>query len=113
MVGGDFPKSSGVAGQAAEQHPGAADHGGRSVGAADRGLRTEVGRRARRLWPRLGGVDLTGNLSARSAERNVRDPGGVPGIQLLADTEDATTGETVANWPLSPHNHHLPHSVVS
>lgn len=45
--------------------------------------------------PRLGGVDLTGNLSARSAERDVRGPGGAPGIQLLlADTKDATTGET-------------------
>ena len=52
------------------------------------------------MWPRLGGVDLTGNLSARPAERDVRGPGGVPGIQLLlADTEDATTGETVTNWP--------------
>ena len=60
----------------------------------------EVGRRARRSWPRLGGVDVTGNLSARPAERDVRGPGGVPGIQLLlADTEDATTGETVTNWP--------------
>ena len=100
MLGGDFPKSSGVAGQAAEQHPGAADHGGRSVGAADPGLRIRSGTPARRLWPRLRGVDLTGNLSARPAERDVRGPGGVPGIQLLlANTEDATTGETVTNWP--------------
>jgi hypothetical protein len=43
MLGGNFPKSSGVAGQAAEQHPAAADHGGRSVGAADAGLRTRSG----------------------------------------------------------------------
>ncbi len=38
----------------------------------------EVGRRARRSWPRLGGVDVTGNLSARPAERDVRGPGGAP-----------------------------------
>jgi len=42
MLGGDLPKSSGVAGQAAEQHPGAADHGGRNVGAADPGPRTRT-----------------------------------------------------------------------
>jgi hypothetical protein len=43
MLGGNFPKSSGVAGQAAEQHPAAADHCGRSVGAADAGLRARSG----------------------------------------------------------------------
>jgi hypothetical protein len=40
----DFPERSGVAGQATEQqHPGAADHGGHSVGAADPGLRARSG----------------------------------------------------------------------
>ena len=42
-LAGDFPKRSGVAGQAAEQHPGAADHDGHSVGAADPGLRARSG----------------------------------------------------------------------
>jgi hypothetical protein len=54
MAGGDFPKSSGIAGQAAEPHPGAADHDGRSVGAAHH-FGPEVVRWARRSWPRLGG----------------------------------------------------------
>jgi hypothetical protein len=33
MPGGGFPEKSGVAGKAAEQHPGAADPGGHNVGA--------------------------------------------------------------------------------
>jgi hypothetical protein len=49
MLGGDFPRSSGVAGQAAEQHPGAADHGGRAPAQQIQDFRPETGRRARRL----------------------------------------------------------------
>ena len=86
MLGGDFPKSSGVAGQAAEQHPGAADHGGRSVGAADPGLRIRVGRRARRLWPRLGGVDLTGNLAPGRQNGTFEVPVAFPGVSCCWPT---------------------------
>jgi len=43
---------------------------------------------------------VTGNLSARPAERDVEVQVALPGIQpLLADTEDATTGEMVTSWP--------------
>ena len=114
MLGGDFPKVA----VSPVRRPGSIRAQLITAAAASaqriQDFGSEVGCRARRLWPRLGGVDLTGNLSARPAERDVRGPGGVPGIQLLlADTEDATTGETVTNWPGSPHNHHLPHSIVS
>lgn len=78
MLGGDFPKSSGVAGQAAEQHPGELITAAAASAQRIQGFGPEVGRRARRSWPRLGGVDVTGNLSARPAERDVRGPGGAP-----------------------------------
>src|ERR1700755_2400926 len=112
MVGGDFPKVAVSPGRRPSSIRAQLITAGAASAQRIEDFGPEVG--TRRLWPRLGGMDLTGNLSARPAERNVRDPGGVPGIQLLlADTEDATTGETVINWPGSPHNHHLLHSVVS
>jgi hypothetical protein len=98
-LAGDFPERSGVAGQAAEQHPGAADHGGHSVGAADPGLRARSGAPdpALAAGPGRRGCDRE---SQRPAGRtDVRGPGGAPGIQLLlADTGDATTGETRLRW---------------
>ena len=36
----------------------------------------EAGRRARRSWPRLGGVDVTGNLRRAAPEVPVRAPDG-------------------------------------
>jgi hypothetical protein len=100
-LAGDFPKRSGVAGQAAEQHPGAADHGGHSVGAADPGLRARSGAPGPALaaGPRRRGCDRE---SQRPADRTGRSKSrwARPRIQLLlADTGDATTGETVTSWP--------------
>jgi len=60
----------------------------------------EVGRRAWRSRPGLGGVDVTGNLSADRQNGTFEVQVALPGIHLLlADTGDATTGETVTSWP--------------
>lgn len=69
MLGGDFPKAA----VSPVRRPGSIRAQLITAAAASaqriQDFGPEAGRRARRSWPRPGGVDVTGNLSARPAER--------------------------------------------
>jgi hypothetical protein len=117
MPGGDFPKSSGIAGQAAEPHPGTADHGGHSVGAADPGLRTRSGALGPALVAAPGrrGCDRE---SQRPVGRTGRSKSGwrSPGFNWpLAASQPASIESGPDHGDKMPHKslpHHLPRSVV-
>jgi len=59
----------------------------------------EAGRRAWRSRPGLGGVDVTGNLGTRPAERDVRGPGGAPRDSAAAGRHRGCHDEMVTSWP--------------
>jgi hypothetical protein len=108
MLGGNFPKSSGVAGQAAEQHPAAADHGG-DLGAGEQPPGCFPGSQARapgvseqRPAAVRAATPIPGELVQDQCAALLPDPGGCcdigAGFRAAATACRAMPGWT-GGWP--------------